>query len=62
MGYNIENDDFPAGNRIVKAMLRNRVLTLAEGEEEVQVPATVEELAELELEKEVAKRKEKIPM
>jgi len=56
-GYNVEYDLFPAGEKLCRGVLRNRMITLKEGEEEIEVPESIEAMAEIEQEEEEEKKK-----
>ena len=56
-GYNVEYDLFPAGDKLCRGVLRNRMTTLKEGEEEIEQPDSIEAMAEIQEEEEERKKK-----
>jgi len=59
-GYNVEYDLFPAGDKLCRGVLRNRMVTLKEGEEEIELPDSIEAMAQIEGDEEEKKKKASI--
>ena len=59
-GYNVEYDLFPAGDKLCRGVLRNRMVTLKEGEEEIDQPDSVEAMAEIQEEEEEKKKRQSV--
>jgi len=56
-GYNVEYDLFPAGDKLCRGVLQNRMTNLKDGEEEIEQPDSIEAMAEIQ--EEEAERQKK---
>ena len=61
-GHVVEHDRFPAGHKTVAGVSRNRLRTLAPGEEEPEQLATLQEMEEKEASQTAARKKEPSPL